>query len=354
MPQEVSVDAARDGNRCEGGRLGPIVAAVCAALLCGNSHAVFAQAPRAPAVSIAPALIRPGDVVRVAVRGAADDRISATVFGQPLSFAFDEAPREWTALAGVDLDVKPGRYQLRVQRNGAAAGSRTMRVVARRFAARRLRVSAGFVDPPPETLAQILMDGKALAEVYARSTPQQWTGAFVPPVDGRPTSNFGTRSYYNGRLRSPHAGVDFTSKTGTPVSAANHGTIALADPLYFTGNTVIVDHGARLFSVFAHLSAIHVKTGDIVSPDTIIGLVGATGRVTGPHLHWSVRLNDARVDPLSLIAATRPGGTGATGAMGATGATGAMGATDATGATGAMGARRKAAEHERAGVARER
>ena len=95
------------------------------------------------------------------------------------------------------------------------------------------------------------------------------------------------------------------SETGTPIRASNHGSIALAAPLYFTGNTVIVDHGARLFSVFAHLSALHVKPGDVATPETIVGLVGATGRVTGPHLHWSVRLNGARVDPLSLVAATR-------------------------------------------------
>ena len=95
------------------------------------------------------------------------------------------------------------------------------------------------------------------------------------------------------------------SGTGTAIRGAGNGVVALAEPLYFTGNTVIVDHGAGLYSLFAHLSEFRVAKGDAVAPDTIVGLVGATGRVTGPHLHWSVRLNGARVDPLSLIAATR-------------------------------------------------
>ena len=143
-----------------------------------------------------------------------------------------------------------------------------------------------------------------LAEAYARVSARKWTDAFVLPVDGKPTSNFGTRSYYNGQQRAPHAGVDFVGEPGTPIRAANHGEVVVAAPMYFTGNTVVVDYGDRLFSVFAHLSELHVKAGDTVEPTTIVGLVGATGRVTGPHLHWSVRLNGARVDPLSLVAAT--------------------------------------------------
>jgi murein DD-endopeptidase MepM/ murein hydrolase activator NlpD len=143
-----------------------------------------------------------------------------------------------------------------------------------------------------------------LNEVYARQSPRQWTGTFILPVAAKPNSNFGTRSYYNGQPRSPHAGVDFSAGTGTPIRAANRGIVALAAPLYFTGNTIVMDHGNGLFSIFAHLSAFNVAQGDVVEQKTVVGLVGATGRVTGPHLHWSVRLNGARVDPLSLVAAT--------------------------------------------------
>lgn len=253
---------------------------------------------------MAPASISPGDVVHIDITGKADDRIAATVLGQNLTFAFDAKRGSWRALAGVDLEMKPGTYRLRIQRNGTPMRARAIRIKTKRFRMRRLHVPAGFVDPPGEALEQIAEDTRILATVYQRDTPQLWTGAFILPVSGRATSSFGTRSYYNGRRRAPHAGTDFMSEPGEPVQASNHGSVAVAAPLYFTGNTVVVDHGARLFSVFAHLSAFQVKTGDVVSPQTIVGLVGSTGRVTGPHLHWSVRLNGARVDPLSLVAAT--------------------------------------------------
>ena len=130
-------------------------------------------------------------------------------------------------------------------------------------------------------------------------------GAFLLPVAEPPTSSFGTRSVFNGQPRSPHTGTDFLSPSGTPIHAANHGVVALAEPLYFTGNTVIIDYGDGLYSLFAHMSEIRARVGDILEPETVVGLVGATGRVTGPHLHWGVRLQGANVDPLSLVAATR-------------------------------------------------
>lgn len=257
-------------------------------------------------VSFSKAIARPGDVARIDINGLdGRERITATMFDQDLAFHFDETHQRWSALVGIDLDTKPGVYRLRLQRAGSATRTtRTLRVVQRRFRERHLRVADDYVDPPAETLAQIAQDSAALAEAYARISPKRWSGAFVAPVDGNPTSNFGTRSYYNGQRRSPHSGVDFVGKPGTPIRAANHGEVIVAAPMYFTGNTVVIDYGARLFSVFAHLSELHVKPRDIVEPTTIVGLVGATGRVTGPHLHWSVRLNGARVDPLSLIAAT--------------------------------------------------
>jgi murein DD-endopeptidase MepM/ murein hydrolase activator NlpD len=272
----------------------------------GIAHVTaLAQGQRSFEVSLAPSSIRPGEVVRISVSGAADDHMTATMFQQSLTFDFDDSQRMWLALAGVDLDTKPGRYDLLVQRNGIPAVTRTIDITPREFKVRRLRVAEDFVNPSNEALEQIARDAAALAQTYARITPRRWTGAFIVPVDGAPTSNFGTRSYYNGVQRAPHAGVDFLSQPGTPIRATNAGTVALAEPLYFTGNTVVVDHGGGLLSVFAHLSEFHVTLGENVSGDTIVGLVGATGRVTGPHLHWSVRLHGARVDPLSLIAATQ-------------------------------------------------
>ena len=246
----------------------------------------------ARAISIFPESIHPGDVVRVQISGS--ERFTINVFG-----------KEFASLVGVDLDTKPGTYPLRVKLPGGAVLTNSLIVVAKNFTVRRLRVAPDFVEPPPDTVERITRELKLTEGIFHTTTPKKWSGAFVLPVDGTPTSNFGTRSYFNGQRRSPHAGVDFLAAPGTPIRAANHGVIALAEPLYFTGNTVIVDYGDGLYSLFAHLSRIDVMKGESVIPESIVGLLGATGRVTGAHLHWSVRLQGARVDPLSLVAATK-------------------------------------------------
>jgi murein DD-endopeptidase MepM/ murein hydrolase activator NlpD len=285
------------------------VAAIIAMACSAQFVSARSQGQRPLSMSIAPPTLRPGDVARIDIAGVEGDaQITGTVLGQDLAFHFDAQREMWRALVGIDLDTKPGTYPLRIDRaGGAAPPARTLRVVPKQFRVRRLRVPAGFVDPPAEAIEQIKGDAAVLAEAYARVSPKRWSGAFLLPVDGQPTSNFGTRSYYNGQPRSPHAGVDFVGAVGTSIRAANHGEVVVASPMYFTGNTIVIDYGDRLLSVFAHLSEIHAKVGDAVEPATIVGLVGATGRVTGPHLHWSVRLNGARVDPLSLVAATADG-----------------------------------------------
>ena len=273
--------------------------------VCVNLAAARTQGQRPLQVSHTPSIVGPGDVAIVEVGGLdADAKITGTVLAQDLTFHYDERKQTWRALVGIDLDTKPGDYRVSIRHGAPAATTHTLRVAPKRFRVRRLRVSAEFVEPPPEALEQIARDSKALAAAYARISPRKWTGSFVLPVEGKPTSNFGTRSYYNGEPRAPHAGVDFMGAPGTPVRAANRGEVVIASPMYFTGNTVVVDYGDRLVSVFAHLSELRTKAGDTVDPDTIVGLVGATGRVTGPHLHWSVRLNGKRVDPLSLVSAT--------------------------------------------------
>lgn len=225
--------------------------------------------------------------------------------GKQVALAYSPERGVWDGLIGVDLDTKPGTYRLRLETGNGDAVSASIRVLPKTFTVRRLRVPANFVNPPADAIERIVQETKLTEDLFGRVTPRHWAGAFLLPMDGTPTSNFGTRSIYNGQRRSPHAGVDFLSEPGTPIRAANYGVVALAAPLYFTGNTVIVDHGSGLYSLFAHLSEFRVTTGDTVTPEVIVGLVGATGRVTGPHLHWSVRLQGARVDPLSLVAATK-------------------------------------------------
>ena len=170
-----------------------------------------------------------------------------------------------------------------------------------------LRVNEAYVTPPPAVEARIAREAAKLQTLMKGRTPRAWEGAFISPVPVQPSDNFGMRSVFNGQPRQPHGGVDFSSPTGTPIRTPGAGRVVLADDLYFTGNTVLLDHGLGLFSLMAHLSKISVTEGQLVSRGETLGLVGATGRVTGPHLHWAVRLGGARVDPLSLLAMTAAG-----------------------------------------------
>ena len=209
-------------------------------------------------------------------------------------------------LVGIDLDVKPGRHTVTIDAGPAAAPTarRTCSIVlAKTFRTRTLKVDEAFVNPPASAQKRIAEETAGnLHAAGARPRPQRlWTTPFARPVPQQANSAFGTRSIFNGQPRSAHSGADFLSPTGTPVAAPGAGRVVLAKDLYFSGNTVIIDHGAGVFSMLAHLSQIDAKAGAAVQGGEIVGRVGATGRVTGPHLHWTVRVNGARVDPLALL-----------------------------------------------------
>ena len=158
------------------------------------------------------------------------------------------------------------------------------------FAVEKLSVAPQFVEPNPEQLARAEAEGKRLREIFATVTPEKlWDGRFRVPITGaRNGANFGRRRVLNGEPSSPHTGVDFPAPAGTPVHAAQAGRVVLAEPLYFSGNTVLIDHGLGVYTLYGHLSAFNVKAGDAVAAGSVIGKVGATGRVTGPHLHWGL------------------------------------------------------------------
>ena len=208
-------------------------------------------------------------------------------------------------LIGIDLGVRPGTYTASVE---AKSGPRQLRaiyplkVLSRRFPVRALKVDPALVNPPAEMGARIVREAAELQQLWRQSSAERlWSGPFVPPVASTVASRFGARSVFNGQARSPHSGADFPSPTGAPIAAPNAGRVVLARELYFSGNTVILDHGLGLFSFLAHLSVIGVHEGDSVVTGQEIGKVGATGRVTGPHLHWGVRVGGARVDPIAVL-----------------------------------------------------
>ena len=250
--------------------------------------------------------LQPGEIVVLAiVLPEASDRVRVRAFDRDV-LAYPTSDRAWWALVGIDLDVTPGIYPVTVDAGVDATqvhATYDLLVTPRVFRTRRLTVDEAFVTPPASEQGRIDREARLLADVWtAPEAERLWTDAFVRPVPHEANSAFGTRSIFNGKPRNAHGGADFLSPGGTPVHAPNAGRISVARNLYFSGNTVVIDHGLGLFSMLAHLSAIDVREGDRVSAGHIVGRVGATGRVTGPHLHWAVRASGARIDPLSLLA----------------------------------------------------
>ena len=307
--------------RAIGGRRRRVVAACTGAVLAAVSLAAPPAAGQGETALIVNVTHRaralhPGEIVVLNVRTSeAPAALEGAAFGADLRF-FPAGPANvWTTLVGIDLEVEPGEHPVAL-RATAVDGSEdetvySLAVEPKQFATRRLTVEPRYVDPPPEVVERILRERDLQAALFPVSTPvRYWRDGFVRPVPGRANSAFGRRSVFNGQPRSPHSGADFRAGTGTPIKAPNEGVVVLATNLYFSGNVVIIDHGWGLYSYFAHLSAIDVAEGDRVRRGMVVGKVGATGRVTGAHLHWTVRLNDARVDPLSLLELFPDGGGG--------------------------------------------
>ncbi len=210
-------------------------------------------------------------------------------------------------LIGVDLEKAPGEYELKVTAQTAGgekiACSAMVEVKKGQFATEKLQVGKQFVEPSPEQIKRANEELQKLREIFDHMTPERlWDGKFRVPLDGVTTgSNFGKRRILNGNPGSPHGGVDLPGATGTPVHAAQRGRVVLAEQLFFAGNAVVVDHGLGIYTFYGHLSEIDVKVGDTLEPATVLGKVGATGRVTGPHLHWGLTVERARVNPLQIV-----------------------------------------------------
>jgi murein DD-endopeptidase MepM/ murein hydrolase activator NlpD len=216
-------------------------------------------------------------------------------------------PSVFRGLLGVDLEQPSGKYEFAVtaetQSGETVTCTANVFVRAGHFAIESLQVAKQFVEPDPEQLKRGQEEQKRLRAIFATVTPERlWQGTFRIPLDGVASGkNFGKRRILNGQAGSPHGGVDLPGVTGTPVYASQSGQIVLAEELFFSGNTVVIDHGLGIYTLYGHLSEISVKAGDAVSPGALLGKVGATGRVTGPHLHWGLTVCRSRVDPLQIV-----------------------------------------------------
>ncbi len=266
-----------------------------------------AAASAETSLEVSPASPRQGQIVVVTLRS------SSPLSSARLSDGTREVEMEavgdgriFRALLGIDFESAVGKRKIEASAVGAdrstPRAARTLQVRSGRFPTQKLKVAPAYVEPPAEELARIAEDREKVKRVWAAAdSERRFDSAFRMPVASGSHGSFGVRRVFNDQPRSPHDGVDLAAPQGEPVVAAAPAVVALAEDLYFSGGTVILDHGDGLFTTYFHLSAIDVRPGDAVAGGQRIGAVGATGRATGPHLHWGARLHRARVNPLDLL-----------------------------------------------------
>ncbi len=256
--------------------------------------------------------VAPGEPVRLVVSSPEPlASLGATFLGEQIAMirtvpVHRSAPERWSGWAMVALDGEAGPDAVEVfgtTVDGRAASGRIETAVeAKSFPTEELTVASQYVSPPPEVQERLNRERARLAAIYETRSPYPVPGEpFGRPVPGEPTSVFGTRRVFNGEPRSPHPGLDLRADTGEPVRSAGAGTVVLAEGYYYSGNLVIVDHGGGLCTLYAHLSEIEVEEGQQVAKGEVVGRVGATGRVTGPHLHWGAKIGSRPFDPMALM-----------------------------------------------------
>lgn len=242
----------------------------------------------------------PGGIAILKFAGTAE-QMPRVVFGGHRAPVIHDG-QQWLALVGIPLATKPGQQAADVEIAGTKQ-KLTFEVQGKRYEEQRLTITnQRQVDPNPDDLKRINAESKRTEAALTRyTTDMEPTLDFVAPVPGKRANSFGFRRFFNDQPRNPHSGMDISGATGTPVKAVTGGVVVETGDFFFNGNTVIVDHGRGVLTMYLHLSRIDVQTGDRVKAGDVVGLLGATGRVTGPHLHFGVAVNRAMVDPALFL-----------------------------------------------------
>lgn len=239
------------------------------------------------------------------------ESLSGTWLKHEVFFSPDPQGKVWYGIAGASLETRPGNYPLELRGVTASGNDLSFQkpiVVGKgKYHSIAANVPKQYTEPNADQLQKINQDKGIKEHAFARVTPErEWSGSFHPPVKAEISDVFGTSRTFNGKTQSVHQGLDYAVPEGTPVAALNSGTVLLAQPLYFEGNCVVLDHGQGLLTLYMHLSKIEVKEGEHIASGQKIGLSGGTGRATGPHLHVAVRWEGTYLNPATLLSLQVP------------------------------------------------
>lgn len=251
-------------------------------------------------LDIAPGEVIPGDVFSLRLKdiGASPAGAEAEFNGKKIDlYTFGD---DLIALVPVNLNTSPGEYTI-IARQGGEERTALVKVKAHEFKTIKLTLPKGKVTLSPKDLERSQRESRLQRDIWKLSTSMAWVGGFVSPTGTEVSTEFGLNRIMNEKRNSRHRGTDFRGKEGAPVSSINSGTVVLAADLFFGGNTLVIDHGMGLYSIYMHLSKFNVSEGDRIMKKDVVGFVGSTGRATGPHLHMSVKLKGVSVNPESLF-----------------------------------------------------
>jgi hypothetical protein len=261
----------------------------------------YAQSLTGLDIKLHPSEIGQGEVALLTIQKEGNLVPEVTWNGKEITMVSDSLNGMWMAFLGVDLTTEPGEYTL-TAKCGDELLERQIPVIAKDHGTRRFTVSKKMEALDTVTLERVKKESKRMRDILSVSRNQPlWQGTWIRPLPGQIVSPFGCRTIINDLERSPHSGVDLRAPRGTPINAINKGQIVLVADHFFGGLSVVIDHGGGIHSMYFHLSEISVREGQIVEKGDLIGRSGSSGRATGPHLHFGIRLNNQRVNPLTLI-----------------------------------------------------
>ncbi|MDX9715275.1 MAG: M23 family metallopeptidase [Dissulfurispiraceae bacterium] len=264
-----------------------------AAVLLLSSSAAYAFDCR-----IIPDVIKPGDPFLVKIEGSATEPAALFEGRKLLSISCGESC--YLFIGAVDVGAAPGKYIVNIS-SSAKSVNAEFNLKDGGFREIHLTLPGDKVTLDSETLKRVIHEKAMLDDIFARNSSAAWTGSFVYPLDSDVTSGFGNRRIINKSITSIHRGIDMRARTGDLVRAANTGKVVLAKELFYGGNTVIVDHGLGIFTIYMHLSEFKAMEGDIISKNQVLGLAGSTGRSSGPHLHFGVKIQSQSINPISFL-----------------------------------------------------